>query len=150
MHLEVLCNHFVQEALLVRAETPADRREGTTHRDVVGLELRDHVLPQASGAKAHAVAEVADPAAIVLAHVEVVIVVELEARVAELPVALILWFLRQLDVPLQVCVLRLLRVELEELWHKDLEALCEQVARRVMALRMQHIRTTHLLEHEVG
>ena len=54
----------------------------------------------------------ADPAAVVLAHVEVVVVAELEAGVAELAVAAVGGLLGELQVAPQVRVLLLRRVYL--------------------------------------
>jgi len=65
---------------------------------------------------------VADPASIVLTDVEVVIVAKLEACMAELPVAAVLWLLSQSQVPLQVNVRVLLAVDLQQFWDKCLKA----------------------------
>ena len=57
----------------------------------------------------------ADPAAIVLAVVEVIIVAEPKAGMTELPIAPVLGLLRQLEVPLEVVRRKLVRLHLEEL-----------------------------------
>ena len=93
MHLEVIKDDFVE---LTETAAWLDARQGSTHGQIVGLELRDDILAQTPGAEAHAVAEVADPAAVVFADVEVVIIAQLQTRVAKLPVASILRLLSQL------------------------------------------------------
>ena len=86
--------------------------KSTSHSDVVRLELCDHILPQASCAETHAIAEVADPAPIVLAHVEVVVVAQFQASVTELAVTAVERFLGQLEVPLEIDrVLELVELE---------------------------------------
>lgn len=97
----------------------------TSHSDKVGLDLRDGVLPEAPRAVAHPVTKVADPAAVVLAHIEIVIVVEPQAGMTELSVALILRLLGQRQVPLQVQIRILLSVDIEQFWHKLLENFVE-------------------------
>jgi hypothetical protein len=66
--------------------------------------LRDYVLIQAPSARADPVTKVANPTPIVLAHVEVVVIAELQARVAELSIALVLGFLAKLKVSAQIHV----------------------------------------------
>ena len=61
----------------------------------------------------------ADPAPIVLAHVEVVIVAQFQARVTEFAVTAVERFLGQLEVPLQIDR-RLELVELEYAWSQGL------------------------------
>lgn len=85
-----------------------------THRDVVSLYLSDNVLPEAARAEAYSIAEVTDPAPIVLAHLEVVVVAEAEAGVAKLPIAPVLGLLRQRQMPFQVDIWILLHVDLEQ------------------------------------
>ena len=72
MCLKAIKDDFVEQALTVA--TVLNTGEHASHPNVVGLQLRDHVLPQASCAEAHPIAEVTNPTAIVLAHIEVVIV----------------------------------------------------------------------------
>lgn len=75
-----------------------------THRNVVGLQLRDYILSQAPRAETNTVAEVTDPTPIVLAHIEVIIIAKLETSMAELSIATVLWLLTELQVPFQVHV----------------------------------------------
>ena len=77
-------------------------------------------MSEAASAEAYAVAEVADPTPIVLAHIEVIVVVKLEARVAELPMAPILRLLRQLQVSFKVRMPLLFGINLEQLRNEDL------------------------------
>ena len=55
-----------------------------------------------------------DPTAVVLAHIEVIVVTKLETSVAELPIASVLWLLTELQVSFQVDVSVLLCVDLEQ------------------------------------
>ena len=65
------------------------------------------------------------PASIVLAHVEVVIVAQLEASVAELAIAAILRLLRQLQMALQIDR-RLILIKLQEFGGQSVETLIEK------------------------
>jgi hypothetical protein len=122
--LEVVEDDFVEQARAVLGRRETLQR--AAHGDVIGLDLGDDVLAETARAEADPVAEVADPTPVVLADVEVIVVAELEARVAELAAAAVLWFLAQLQVPLQVGVGRLFHVNIEELGHESLEALVLQ------------------------
>ena len=76
--------------------------EHAPHSNIVGFQLCDHILPQTPRTEAYTVAEVTDPATIVLTHIEVVIVAELETSVAKLAIAAILGLLRKFKVSLQI------------------------------------------------
>ena len=65
------------------------------------------------------------PASIVLAHVEVVIVAQLETGVAELAIAAILRLLRQLQMALQIDR-RLILIKLQEFGGQSVETLIEK------------------------
>ena len=117
MRLELVEDDLVEQALTLLPVLNAGKH--STHANVVRLQLCNDILPQAPRAKAHTVAEVADPAAIILAHIEVVIVAQLEACVAEFAIAAILRFLRKLEMALQVDRV-LLGVQLQDARYQSL------------------------------
>ena len=98
--MEAIVDDLVQHALTFASVLNTGKC--TSHSNVVRLELSDHILPQAPCAETHAIAEVADPAPIVLAHVEVIVVAKFKARVTELAVTAVERFLGQLEVPLEI------------------------------------------------
>ena len=115
--MEAIVDDLVQHALTFASVLNTGKR--TSHSNVVRLELCDHILPQAPCAETHAIAEVADPAPIVLAHVEVIVVAKFKARVTELAVTAVERFLGQLEVPLEIDrVLDL--IELKYAWSQGL------------------------------
>lgn len=110
MRLEIVVDHLVQ--LTVAGES-LNRLQRSPHGYVVGFDLGNDILVQTPSARADSVAEVADPAAVVFAHIKVVVVAQLQTRVAKLPIALVLWLLAQLQVPPQIHVPVFLSVKLE-------------------------------------
>ena len=82
--------------------------------------MSDVVLAQASCTRAHSVAELADPTPIILAHVEVIFIEAHEARVAELPIAAIVWHFRELKMSLKVDIRIPFSVYLQQLGDENL------------------------------
>ena len=72
------------------------------------------VLSQAPRTRTNPVAELADPTAIVLAHVKVILVEAHEASITELPIATIVWHFRELKVSLDVYIRKLFSVYLQQ------------------------------------
>ena len=100
MRLKPIEYDFIKQTLTV--VSVLNTGEHASHSNVVGLQLCDHILPQTPRAEAHTVTEVTDPATIVLAHIEIVVVAQLETSVAKLAIAAILRLLRKFKVSLQV------------------------------------------------
>jgi hypothetical protein len=98
----------------------------SSHRNVVGFELCDDVLSITASAEADSVAKMTDPAAIVFANVEIVVVAKLETGVAELPIAAKLWLLCQSQMAFPVDVRVFLTIDPQQLWNKGLKALSLQ------------------------
>ena len=71
------------------------------------------VLSQATRTRTQSIAELANPAPIVLAIIKVILIVAHEACIAELPIAAIVWHFRELKVSLNVYIRKLFSVYLQ-------------------------------------
>lgn len=110
MRLEIVVDHLIQ---LTVARERLNRLQRSAHGYVVSFDLGNDILVETPSARANSVAEVTNPAAIVFAHVEVVVVAQLQTRVAKLAIALVLGLLAQLQVSAQIHVSVFLSVQLQ-------------------------------------
>jgi len=110
VRLKIVVDHLIQ---LTMARESLNRLQRSTHGYVVSFDLGNNILVETPSARANSVAEVTNPAAVVFAHVKVVVVAQLQTGVTKLAIALVLWLLAQLKVSAQIHVPVFLSIQLQ-------------------------------------